>query len=63
MTQSLRPGAPARLSGINGSLLAFAAAHLFEERKTQMMLVVPEIDRAEQLRDDCAALLGDSCSV
>ncbi len=57
--RSLQPGIPVRLQGINGSLIAFAAAHLFELRKTQMMLLVADRDRAEQLRDDCATLLGD----
>jgi transcription-repair coupling factor (superfamily II helicase) len=57
--KALQPGNVVHLFGISGSLLAFAAAHLFEERKTQLMLVLPDRDRAEQLRDDCAALLGD----
>jgi transcription-repair coupling factor (superfamily II helicase) len=57
--KSLQPGIPVRLQGISGSLIAFAAAHLFELRKTQMMLLVADRDRAEQLRDDCATLLGD----
>jgi transcription-repair coupling factor (superfamily II helicase) len=57
--KSLQPGSPVQLQGISGSLIAFAAAHLFEIRKTQIVLVAAERDRAEQLRDDCATLLGD----
>ena len=57
--KSLQLGRPVQLQGISGSLIAFVAAHLFELRKAQMMLVVADRDRAEQLRDDCAALLGD----
>ncbi|MGD0035865.1 MAG: transcription-repair coupling factor [Bacteroidota bacterium] len=57
--KSLQPESPIQLQGISGSLIAFAAAHLFELRKTQMMLLVSDRDRAEQLRDDCATLLGD----
>jgi transcription-repair coupling factor (superfamily II helicase) len=56
---SLQPGNPFQLQGINGSLIAFVAAHLFELRKTQIVLLVADRDRAEQLRDDCAALLDD----
>lgn len=48
-----------QLQGISGSLIAFAAAHLFELRKTQVLLVAADRDRAEQLRDDCAIILGD----
>jgi hypothetical protein len=55
----LQPGNPVQLQGISGSLIAFVAAHLFEIRKTQLVLVAAERDRAEQLRDDCATLLGD----
>jgi transcription-repair coupling factor (superfamily II helicase) len=57
--KSLQPGSPVQLHGISGSLIAFVAAHLFELRKTQVLLVAADRDRAEQLRDDCATLLGD----
>ena len=56
----LQPGSPVHVHGISGSLMAFVAAHLFTVRQSQMLLVVPDKDRAEQLRDDCALLLGDS---
>ena len=59
VVKSLMPGNPVQLQGISGSLLAFAAVHLFELQKTQLLLVVADRDRAEQLRDDCATLLGD----
>jgi transcription-repair coupling factor (superfamily II helicase) len=56
----LQPGNPVQVQGISGSLMAFAAVHLFTVRQSQMLLVVPDKDRAEQLRDDCALLLNDS---
>ena len=56
---SLLPGSPIQLQGISGSLMAFAAVHLFELRNTQILLVVADRDHAEQLCDDCATLLGD----
>jgi transcription-repair coupling factor (superfamily II helicase) len=58
--ESLRFGNPVQVQGISGSLMAFVAVHLFTVRQSQMLLVVPDKDRAEQLRDDCALLLGDS---
>ena len=57
--KSLQPGSPVQLQGINGSLIGFVAAHLFGLRQTQLLLVVSDKDRAEQLRDDCEALLSD----
>jgi transcription-repair coupling factor (superfamily II helicase) len=57
--KSLQPGSPVQLQGISGSLVAFAAVHIFELRQTQVVLVAPDRDRAEQLRDDCATLLDD----
>lgn len=53
------PGRPLNLRGVSGSLLAFVASCLYETRQTQVVLVVPDNDRAEQLRDDCALLLGE----
>ena len=57
--ESLQPCNPVQVQGISGSLMAFVAAHLFTMRQSQMLLVVPDKDRAEQLRDDCALLLGE----
>ncbi len=57
--QELSPEYPMHLHAISGSLMAFAAVHLFELRQTHLLVVVPDKDRAEQLRDDCALLLGD----
>ncbi|MEW5798895.1 MAG: transcription-repair coupling factor [Bacteroidota bacterium] len=54
------PDQPVIVHGINGSLWAFAAAALFNERKTQLLVVVDDPDRAEKLRDDCAMLVGDA---
>jgi transcription-repair coupling factor (superfamily II helicase) len=47
------------MSGVNGSLLAFVAAWLYDERDRQVVVIVPEEEQAEQLRDDCALLVGD----
>ena len=48
------------LHGINGSLRAFAAASLFNERQSQVLVVIDDPERAEKLRDDCAMLVGDA---
>jgi transcription-repair coupling factor (superfamily II helicase) len=40
------------IAGISGSLMAFVA-DLLAEQYSQVLLIVPEKDRAEQLRDDC----------
>ena len=57
--KSIQPGNPVQLRGISGSLISFAAAHLFDMRQTHVLLVAADKDRAEQLRDDCATILGD----
>jgi len=51
---------PVKLHGISGSLWAFVSASLFNERKSQLLAIVDEPDRAEKLRDDCAMLVGDA---
>ena len=56
----LQPGNPVQIHGINGSLMAFVAVHLFQVRQKQLLLVVPDKDHAEQLRDDCILLLDES---
>ncbi len=48
------------MRGIAGSLMAFVAAHAFDHTQRQMLVIVPEADAAEQLRDDCSQLLSDS---
>jgi len=57
--KSLQPGSPVQLRGISGSLTAFTAVHIFELRQSHLLLVAADKDRAEQLRDDCATILGD----
>ena len=57
---SLPAGGRVDVRGISGSLLAFAAAALYESRRSQVLLLVPDTDRAEQLRDDCSLLLGEN---
>ncbi|MBI3005368.1 MAG: transcription-repair coupling factor [Ignavibacteriales bacterium] len=57
--RSLRQGEAVHIRGVSGSLMAFVAASVFEDLTTQVLLVVADDDRAEELRDDCALLLGD----
>jgi transcription-repair coupling factor (superfamily II helicase) len=45
--------------GISGSLMAFVAGYILERCESQLLLVVPDEDSAEKLRDDCALILGD----
>jgi transcription-repair coupling factor (superfamily II helicase) len=52
-------GRPLTLRGISGSLMAFVISTLYEVRQGQVVLLVPDDDRAEQLRDDCVQLLGE----
>jgi transcription-repair coupling factor (superfamily II helicase) len=52
-------GSPLTLKGISGSLMAFVVSSLYEVRQSQVVLLVPDDDRAEQLRDDCVMLLGE----
>ncbi|HVN47544.1 MAG TPA: CarD family transcriptional regulator, partial [Bacteroidota bacterium] len=56
---SLTPDKPVTLRGIRGSLLAFLATRIFTRQHRQVLLIVPDADRAEQMRDDCASLLGE----
>ncbi len=56
---NLQPGAPLSTSGVNGSLLAFLAANLFEHEDRQIVLIASEEDIAEKLRDDCAVIVGE----
>jgi transcription-repair coupling factor (superfamily II helicase) len=57
--RSLGVGAPLDVQGISGSLMAFATAFLHKSQMRQILLIEPDGDRAEQLRDDCALLLGE----
>jgi transcription-repair coupling factor (superfamily II helicase) len=54
----LQSGAQVRMEGLSGSLTAFVAVCLFETLRKQIVLAVPEKDRAVQLHDDCATLMG-----
>jgi transcription-repair coupling factor (superfamily II helicase) len=54
--ETLGAGQPLFVRGISGSLMAFVAAFVYEQRPRQILLVVPDKDRAEQIRDDCALL-------
>lgn len=54
------PDRPVRLHGVAGSLWAFVAAALFRQANAQVLVVMDEQERAERLRDDCAAILGDA---
>jgi transcription-repair coupling factor (superfamily II helicase) len=46
--------------GVAGSLMALVCASVFDERKSQILLVVPDAEWGERLRDDCAMLLGET---
>ena len=56
----IKPGAPVVAEHLAGSLLAFIAAGIYEETKKPLLIIGSDEDRAEQLRDDCAVLLGGS---
>jgi transcription-repair coupling factor (superfamily II helicase) len=56
---SLVPEKPIALRGISGSLLAFLAARIYAQHHRQVIMIVPDADRAEQLRDDSASLLDE----
>ncbi|MCX6133112.1 MAG: transcription-repair coupling factor [Ignavibacteriales bacterium] len=58
-SKQLAAGENVAIRGINGSLMAFVAASLYDTRQTQVVLLTADKDRAEQLRDDCALLLGE----
>ena len=61
LTENLpRPGSPLLLRGCSGSLWAFVVSFLFNEFHDQILVVVPEKDFAERLRDDCAQLAGEA---
>lgn len=51
---------PVGLHGLHGSLWAFAAAALFHDRKSPVMLVTDDPEQAEKLRDDCAQIVGEA---
>ena len=50
------------IAGISGSLMAFAA-DLLAEHFSQVLLIVPDKDRAEQLRDDCILISEKSVNL
>ena len=54
---TLQPEHPIQMRGISGSLMAFVGAYLFQKLQGQVLLIVPDQERCEQLRDDCATLL------
>lgn len=54
--EALQLQEPLLLRGIAGSLMAFVVSFLFEKLQRQILLVVPEQDHAQRLRDDLALL-------
>ena len=58
--RDIKPCAPVVAEHLAGSLLAFIAAGIYEETKKPLLIIGSDEDRAEQLRDDCAVLLGGS---
>lgn len=51
---------PVQLRGLAGSLWAFVAVALFRQSNHQVLVVMNDEERAEKLRDDCVAILGDA---
>lgn len=56
--EALQAGGRITLSGLSGSLLAFAIAHLQATTRRQLLILLPDRDHAEMVRDDCALLAG-----
>src|ERR1051326_1848417 len=56
---ALAPGESLVLRSAAGSLLAFVATHMYEERQGQGLLVASDEEQAEKLRDDCALIIGE----
>ena len=52
------PGASTEASGVSGSLTSFLAAAAYEAFSAGALLIAPDDETAEKLRDDCAALAG-----
>lgn len=59
-TKTLERGESISIRGVAGSLLAFLGASVAEDQRRQVLLVVPDADKAEKLRDDCALLVGEA---
>src|SRR5260221_8971665 len=57
---ALKAGESLVLSGLAGSMPAFVALRLFEERQSQVLLIASDEERAEKLRDDCALLASEA---
>lgn len=55
----LSGGQALRVKNAAGSLPAFIAAALLEEKK-QILVLLPDNDQTEELRDDCALLVGEN---
>lgn len=53
------PQFPAFVINARGSMVAFVAAQAFEHSPHHLLLLASDEERAEKLRDDCAAILGD----
>ena len=51
---------PLLTTGIHGSLMAFVVSQMHAVQPRQLLVVVPDRDRAEKLRDDCHLLTGTS---
>jgi transcription-repair coupling factor (superfamily II helicase) len=57
---TLSSGERLAVRGMAGSLLAFAAAAVFEGSGRQVLVLGADEDASEKLRDDCALLLGEA---
>src|SRR5439155_4592340 len=58
-TLRLAAGEVLSIRGLAGSMLAFMAAEVFTKRRSQLLLIASDEDRAMKLRDDCALLIGE----
>ncbi|HLF14715.1 MAG TPA: transcription-repair coupling factor [Bacteroidota bacterium] len=52
------PGGETEATGLSGSLTSFLAAAAYDEFPSGLLVVAPDDEGAEKLRDDCAALAG-----
>jgi transcription-repair coupling factor (superfamily II helicase) len=55
---SLQPSDTMRIKGVAGSLFAFIVTYIFDNPRRQILIISPDEDKAEKLRDDCALLIG-----
>ncbi len=55
----LTSNSPLYIHGAAGSLISFVAVRVFERTQRHLLVIASDEERAEQLRDDCALLVGE----